>query len=210
MPVPKPTKVHRIFHIKNLESILENGGQYSRTLMNEHEIDYHNISNGNIQNRRSVFEVPLEPFGDLHDYVPFYFTNRSPMLSACFIGTVPGYDEGQEPIIYLVSNIERLKALELDFVFTDGQGNKTGTSYYKNISDLINVDWEIIDSWSWGKDPERKRKKQAELLVHEFVPIEAFYEIVVINEDVKAIVEEILDRYNNQLPVYVRPKWYYD
>ena len=209
--VPNPTNIYRIFHCENLETILGNGGQFSRTAMKQNNISYKDISNSNIQSIRSGFKVPLRTSTELHDYVPFYFTNRSPMLYACYCGN-SDYDEGQEPIIYLVSSVQELQKKNINFLFTDGQGNKAGTKYYDKLSDLTEIDWDIIDSWSWGdrkEDLDRKRKKQAELIVHEFVPITAFTEIVVINESMKRKVQSILEKHNYSIPVEVRRNWYY-
>ncbi|MEX3743548.1 type II toxin-antitoxin system toxin DNA ADP-ribosyl transferase DarT [Lysinibacillus xylanilyticus] len=209
--VPNPTYIYRIFHYENLKTILGNGGQFSRTLMQQYDIAYKDISNSNIQSIRSGFKVPIRQSTELHDYVPFYFTNRSPMLYACHCGNMY-YNEGQEPIIYLVSSIQELQKKKIDILFTDGQGNKNGTKYFDKISDLTAIDWDIIDSWSWGdkpEDPDRKRKKQAELIVQDFVPIDAFTEIAVINEDMKRKVESILMNHNYSIPVVVRSNWYY-
>lgn len=38
----------------------------------------------------------------MHDYVPFYFGPLSPMMLNLKTGRVAGYEEDQEPLIYLV------------------------------------------------------------------------------------------------------------
>jgi hypothetical protein len=44
-----------------------------------------------IQQRRSEIEIPIPPYGILHDYIPFYFAPRSPMLYAIHKGMILGY-----------------------------------------------------------------------------------------------------------------------
>ncbi|MCT1538767.1 MULTISPECIES: type II toxin-antitoxin system toxin DNA ADP-ribosyl transferase DarT [Lysinibacillus] len=204
--------IYRIMHYENLHQLIKNKGQYSRNNMREENIRYRDISNNNIQSTREDIIVPQPPYQTLHDYVPFYFTNRSPMLYACATGFASSYDEGQEPIIYLVSNTDLIIKNDVDFVFTDGQANSNGTYFYKDIADLDNIDWDLIESWSWrntDEDNDRKRRKQAEFLVHEFFSNELIVEIVVNNNNIAEIIEDILRDANIQIPVYVRENWYY-
>jgi len=47
------------------------------------------ISMHSVQGHRAVKAVPVPPGGTLHDYVPFYFAPRSPMLRTLEGGNVP-------------------------------------------------------------------------------------------------------------------------
>ncbi len=67
---------------------------------------YTSIAHQNIQDRRAYTQVPCGPRGWLHDYVPFYFGVRSPMLFTISRGNVEGYDRDQEDVIYLVSTAQ--------------------------------------------------------------------------------------------------------
>jgi len=58
-------------------------------------------------------------------------------------------------------------------------------------------------------DPDRERRRQAELLVHDRVPWEVIEEIGVMDTRIKARVEELLSRTAHVPPVTVRPDWYY-
>lgn len=71
--------VYHMTHLENLESILQNG------LLSTNEktrlgIKHRNIANQSIQNRRTAMSVPCGPQGTIHDYIPFYFSPREPML----------------------------------------------------------------------------------------------------------------------------------
>jgi hypothetical protein len=58
---------------------------------------------------------------------------------------------------------------------------------------------------------DRQRRKQAEFLVHRFCDWSLIQAIGVINQDMKARVEDILVQYPAELhkPVVVHSDWYY-
>ena len=68
--------LYHITDIRNLESILQQGGLLANNLGKEKGIEYQIIAHSNIQDRRLGKTVPLKPNGNLHDYVPFYFAPR--------------------------------------------------------------------------------------------------------------------------------------
>ena len=53
---------------------------------------------------------PCGPDGIIHDYVPLYFGSLPPMLLARRDGCVSGYNEGQEPLIYLEASAQDVAA----------------------------------------------------------------------------------------------------
>lgn len=53
----------------------------------------------------------------MSEYVPFFFAPKAPMLF--FINrNVDIYQEGQEPLVYLVSSVQAVHEAGLSFVFT--------------------------------------------------------------------------------------------
>jgi hypothetical protein len=62
-----------------------------------------------IKAARKNARVPLSPFGCVADYVPFYFTPRSPMPYKLAKKGVPTYTDGQDPLIYLAVRHDTLK-----------------------------------------------------------------------------------------------------
>ncbi len=76
MPLP----IYHITPIDNLESIISEGGLLAYNVMLDTGINYTNIAYENIQYRRARIRVPCGAGGVMHDYVPFYFAPRSPML----------------------------------------------------------------------------------------------------------------------------------
>lgn len=150
--------------------------------------------------------------GFLHDYVPFYFAPRSPMLYAIHKGNVPGYSEGQNSIIHLVIEAEEIECSNLTFAFTDGHAVIRYSEFYDDIQRLDMIDWKIMQDKFWGNKPEdgdRKRRRQAEFLVHQFCPCSKIKKIGVINSTIQAKVEKILQSFSFQIPVMVYNHWYY-
>src|SRR5262249_43695282 len=150
------------------------------------------IAYDTIKQRRSVRLVkkllggPVAAGGVLADYVPFYFSNRSPMLLAIHKGQVPGYQNGQSNIVYLVSSSERVAQSDLVWCFSDGNAVESVTEFFDRLEELSRVDWNAVQTWKWGgrwllNDPDIKRRKQAEFLVHERFPLELVEQIGVMN-----------------------------
>ncbi len=59
------------------------------------------------------------------------------------------------------------------------------------------------------EDSDRKRRRQAEFLVHQFFPWQLITEIGVMHHLVKAEVEKCLQTATHQPGVILRPNWYY-
>ena len=210
--VPKPTLIYHITDASNLRLILENDGLYCINAMREDNRPHKNIAYEHIQDRRSRTRVPINPYGTLHDYVPFYFAPRSPMLYTIDKGNVPGYIGGQKSIIYLVSLIEFVDG-KRPWVFTDGHGTMAFTNYYNDLNFLDEIDWDVMDSKYWydtSDDPDRKRRRQAEFLVHRYFPLSLVQGIGVYDSQVELYVKQMFKGTNFEIPVkIVYPAWYY-
>jgi hypothetical protein len=86
-----PIPIYHITHIDNLKSILSAGRLLAYNAMSAAKTQYPNIAYENIQDRRATTYVPCGRGGVLHDYVPFYFAPRSPMLYTINRGNVEKY-----------------------------------------------------------------------------------------------------------------------
>ena len=205
--------IYHITPINNLSSILNLGGLVANSRLKQEKIDYQDISYEHIQDRRGRTPVPCGAGGYLHDYVPFYFAPRSPMLCSIHNGNVPNYQEGQNSVIHLVAGINTIEAEGLDFVFTDGHAAMAYADFYTDLEALGDViDWELMESKFWFNtedDPNRKCRRQAEFLVHQFFPWHLIQEIGVINTTIQIQVREILQSFNIQTLVNVYSRWYY-
>lgn len=207
-----PTPLYHITHLNNLPSILEVGGLLANSRLQQAKKSFCDISYERIQDRRARTRVPCGAGGVLHDYVPFYFGSRSPMLYTINRGNVPGCPEGQTPILHLVTIAEAVEAQGLAFAFTDGHAVVIYSEFYDSLKDLDKVDWKIMQATYWkdtDEDGDRKRRRQAEFLVYKFLPWSLISEIGVIDSTIQRQVQEILQDMNQSIPVRVHRSWYY-
>lgn len=206
------TPIYHITHIDNLAGIVQHGGLWCDSEMVARGRSPVGIAYSEIKARRARTIVPVEPGGVLADYVPFYFCNRSPMLYAIKSGAVQNYNGGQKEIVYLVSSVERVQDAGPGWCFTDGHAVEAVTGFYAALRDLDNVDWDVIESWSWGNredDNDRKRRKQAEFLVRRFFPWELIDTIAVIGASMCDRVKSVIATAAYHPLVKVEEKWYY-
>ncbi|MCL4441413.1 MAG: DUF4433 domain-containing protein [Firmicutes bacterium] len=202
--MPTPTLIYHITHLDNLPQIIQSGGLYSWTILHRDNIQYTNIAHQTIQDRRSTTPVVLPPFGVLHDYVPFYFAPRSPMLCAIYNNKVDDYKGKQHEIIHLVSDAHVLQQAGVPFVFTDGHGIMFITNFYNNLQDLDKIDWGIMRAKYWAdtnEDGDRRRRRWSLIIG-----------IGVMNEQTLNRVNEILNT-NQQIThkpfIKIKRAWYY-
>lgn len=209
MAIPDEHKGKYIFHFtdyRNLNSIIENG-LLCTNMKDEQGVKHYNIANQAIQERRADTDVTAGPGGKIHDYVPFYFSSRNPML----LSLLNQKNCDQNWIIYLCVKINRLD--KDDAVFTNSSANTAvPPTFYDNPSHLDDLDWKLILSWRWGKwTDDEKHKKMAEALIHTRVDISEIDSIVVYNECIKNEVKNSFERngisapkilFHNQMPGY--------
>lgn len=209
MPIP----IYHITHVNNLTSILKSGGLLSNSKLRHNQVNYTDIAHEGIQDQRARKRVPCCAGGVLHDYVPFYFAPRSPMLYAIHKGFVKGYDQGQKPVIHLVFDAEAIEASDLAFTFTDGHAIMAYSDFYDDLDALaFAIDWELMESRYWSdteEDPNRKCRRQAEFLVHQFCPWTLITEIGVISSTIQTQVRQILQNFKHQPTIRVYSNWYY-
>lgn len=168
------TAIYHITHIDNLPSIVADGGLWCDTERRHLLARHVTIAYENLKERRRRKAVTVGAGGVLADYVPFYFCPRSPMLYAIAKGYVTSYRGSQTELIYLVSSVERVIEGEHRWCFTDGHALEHFSNFYSDYHDLDKLDWPVIRNRYWQAtldDPDRKRRKQAEFLVHRFFPL---------------------------------------
>jgi hypothetical protein len=209
--VPVPTPIVHMTHISNLPAIIERGGLVAMTTLAAEHANVTSIAYTSIQQQRATKQVPCGAGGCLHDYVPFYFCRRSPMLFTISRGNVP-CEGGQDAIVHFVSTAQRIEEEELDFAFTDGHGIMNYTSFYDDLDDLDEVDWPLIAAQYWvdtREDGDRRRRRQAEFLVHGDFDWEMIDEIVVRSAARKQQVVDLIADLDHKPAVSVKPDWYY-
>jgi hypothetical protein len=147
MPRPKPTLLYNFTHVDHLVSIADS--LLSDTRARESGLITIEIGQPGIKDQRRYREVPCGTGGVVSDYAPFYYAPRSPMLYAIRCGRVASYTEGQGPLVYLVTTVERLVELGLGPVFTDRNAVLDITRFTPDIEDLDGlVDWPLTNAHS--------------------------------------------------------------
>ena len=205
--------LYHITSLSNLSTLLQCGELLSKNRLQRSQTQYASIAYEHIQHRRASITIPYEPGGNLHDYVPFYFAARSPMLFAIHKGSVQGYGEGQQSILHLVTSTEAIADAALDFVFSDGHAVVSYTNFYNDLALLPDViDWDIMRAKVWRdthEDGDRKRRRQAEFLVYQSVPWSLIRGIGVYSKTIADQVTQTLKNYGQTTDVRTLPTDYY-
>jgi hypothetical protein len=203
---------YRITHIQNLRHILDKG-----IVAKNHpaaSTDYLQIGNPEIIDVRSVMPVKLEGYGNIGDYVAFYFTPKSMMLYNIITGfrapLVP--KRNREEILVIRCIIERL-ATGSSWFFTDGQGNDAVTNHFNDLKDLDKLDWLAIQQGNFSKgdgDYDRARRYQAEFLVYGDVPVTSIESLNVYSQTSANYVNGLLTAKNiTNIAVNVQPHYFF-
>jgi len=185
-------------HIDNLSQILAAGGLKSYNAMQG--TPYTNLANDDVQSGRAAITIPVSG-RRLHDYVPLYFGIKTPMV-AC-------NQDKNEKMLFLRISLDILTRLGV--VFTDGNARATGRKFfrYTNIDDLSILDVAAINSTKYAGDPLKKRRKQAEILVPDFLPICEVLDILSFSETARFQALTITDKFGITTPIRVNPGFYF-
>lgn len=170
-----------------------------------------------IKEARRQRVIPVGPGGRVGAYVPFYFSWRSPMMFriACdHRDRVDGrYPDGDRPLVYFATTVERVVEAGLPWVATDGNAATAMTEFSTDITRLDTmVDWDLMRAELWNStpdDPDRQRRRMAEFLVAERTPLSIFQWVATYDDAHAARVQELLARHPLGMKVLVRPAWYY-
>lgn len=214
MAVPNPTPILRFMHIDSLSVVMQRGGLHAPNFTPQDGLTYRTIHNLEVQEKRANKQIPCGPRGVVHDYVPFYFGPLSPMMLNLKTGRVPGYTDGQEPLIYLGTMAQTIAQSGARFVFSDGHGIAAYTSWFDDLTQLDKVDWNMVYQRYWtdnASDMDRQRKKQAEFLVHQFCDWSLVQAVIVIDDNRKAQVEQVFSGFDPAMhrQILVKRDWYY-
>jgi len=204
--------VFRIIPIQNLEYIFRDG-LYCKSAGKKDEL-FVTIGSKEIITQRDTKIVKCYPDSMVNDYVPFYFSVRTPMLYNIKTGVgVPAFP--QEDIIYLCCKLNELATDDFQWCYTNGNAAKAISKFYRNLEDIeTNIDWRSITTTDFRDenadgDEDRIRKKHAEFLVKEHVPVIYIRRIVVLNQTKKEQIETILEEFNLSIDVLIKTKFYF-
>lgn len=224
MTMPKPVRLFHITAIDNLAAIFEQSALLCKARSQVAGIGYQNIAHAGAQGVRASKAVIDPPGGCIHDYVPFYFAPRSPMLMAINGGKVQGCHYRQSDIVHFELLVRTVVEAKQDFVFYDRNATKDYSQAFTDPHQLKDViAWELLTEeptldgfckyFHDRHEPERyidrMERRQAEFLVKDHAPLNWMTRIGVISQEKADIVRNILGRYEVNLPVVVMPDWYF-
>jgi hypothetical protein len=175
---------------------------------------YISIGSEEVIARRDRARVDCYPGTVVNDYVPFYFSFRTPML----YNIVTGHGVPRQPqasIIYLCCNFMDLISSELVWCYTNGNAASAITRFFTEVENIeTNLDWHSIRTTDFRDnnadgDEDRMRKKHSEFLVRNHVPVHFIKAIVVLNESAKGEVETILENLGLNIRVLINRNYYF-
>lgn len=212
MTTPRRGLLFHFTHVANLPSVIVHGLRSDSAVRADGSLAVE-VGEDRIKEQRRRRAVPMGPGGVVADYVPFYFAARSPMLYTINRGNVPAYQDGQDPLVYLVTDVARLQHVGCRFVFTDRNAYYQTATYAEDPAHLDElVDWPLMEATMWNNtatEPDRVERRMAEFLVHGSVPFPAVAAVGVRSEAMNTAVAEVLGTLDDPPKVVVRPDWYF-
>lgn len=212
MTTPRPGLLFHFTHLSNLASIAVDGLAPDAVVRVDGRLQTE-VGNQGIKDARRSRGVPCGPGGCVADYVPFYFSTRSPMLYAIRGGNVATYQGGQADLVYLVSEVGRVVELGLPYVFTDRNAVLAFASFSDNLDDLDDfVDWNLMNETYWhntAQEPDRRERRMAEFLVHGTVPWDAFLSVGTFDDARSDQVTDLLSSVGVEADVLAKRDWYF-
>jgi hypothetical protein len=198
-------------HVGNIPHILENGITHQNSINSNKayiSIGYHSLIS-----KRESFVLPNGK--KLGNYIPFYFGPRMPMLYVIMLGTnSKKYDIKpvlSEDIIYCITSVEQILNDGLHFVFSDGHALSELTEFFNearvdNINTLIDKIAISAQYWREENDLDLKRRKEAEFLIENDIPVNAILGFAVYNQAAK---QKLLNCGIVENKIAIRPAYYF-
>lgn len=148
--------VWHMTHIDNIEGISKRGALAPKSSAGA----IRSIANSEVQERRAS-KRPLGLDQTIHDYVPWYFASKSPMLYA-------KHDIVRD-LVFFGATIAQLASTNLQIVASDGNAAAYFTEFTQDLESLGTfIDYDLLQEQFWNNtelDTDRKRRRAAELLV---------------------------------------------
>lgn len=174
-------------HKDNLGSIARDSALYCA----ESNQTYTDIGNPGIKLARQHRIVAADNYPSdraVSDHVPFYIAAKSPMLYTL--------RSRADDLVLLGVTIRSLINAGLDFVISDGNARSNITGFVTDLQGLGDfVDFRVLQQKYWSntpQDPDRKRRRQAEVLVFESVPLSLVSVVIAKVESTRSVADEAL------------------
>ncbi len=214
MPVPARPKVFHITHVDNLRGILGDGGLMSDAVLMGRSAAVAGIGMSSIKQRRLMLPVRCHPGDHVGDCVPFYFCPRSIMLFLIHCANHPDltYRGGQGPVVHLEFDLHDVVTWAVSsgrhWAFSLSNAGSVYAEFRSRLDQLVEIDWDAVEARDF-RPRSVKEGKQAEFLVHGFVPWQLVSRIGAYSWEVAARASGAISAAVHQPPVAVLPEWYY-
>ncbi len=209
---PNNVKLYHIVHYDRLPSIIQEGFLYSDAEIQKKKISGTTLGMHKIKNRRLSLLLRSYPGLYVGKCVPFYFCPRSVMLYLFYKNnhTDINYSGGQQPIIHLVADLEKVthwaEQKNKRWVFTNSNAGSCYFNDYNDLGQLDEIDWEAVQAKDWQ---EQQEKKQAEFLLEHSLSFRLIESIGVYSDNEEHKVKEFLSVSEHKPLVSIRTNWYY-
>lgn len=189
---------HHMTHMDNLRPILQSGELRSYNLMRGQS--YRNLANEDVQSGRAAITVPASQ-KPLHDYVPLYLGFKTPMVAI--------NQAHKEDLLFLRFSLDVLATPGA--IVCDGNARSNSSKFYLFTGPEVfsSLDVTAIRSVKYAKDPELKRKKQAEVLIPDRLPVAQMLDMICYSESAKTRALSILTEFGIKKAVKVNQGWYF-
>jgi hypothetical protein len=117
-----------------------------------------------------------------------------------------------EDVVIFVSSMHKLSKMGIPFLFTDRHAYLINAEFFSDLSNLSQIDWQILQDRNFKRDPDdpgKVERYQAEALVHNHIPIEAFIGVVCYSDKVKDSVLQASNDNELNLQVVKQTGWYF-
>lgn len=199
----------RLVHIDNIPHILEHGLVKSDSP--NANPNYVPIGDQLVIEKRKNRLLETSSWMKIGDFIPFYFGTRSPMLYVIQHGYNGVRRIDAEKIVYCVIRIDDIIRDGIECYFTDGHVLSGLTQLFHGS--LLNrvdefVQYKDVFAYRWDDDEnlDLKRRKEAELLLKNDLPVQYIKGFVVYNLKAKQLLLSMgIDEEN----VIVKPNYYF-
>ncbi len=202
--------IFRITHIDNVGWDFEHGLHCRNSDVANPE--FRNIGNSELIEKRKHWIVPVYPGGTLSDYVPFYFTPRSPMLYNIKTGYNGIARVPMANIVIYVAGLRKLATDRVTFVLADRHAKLAMAKFFGDLTGLDQLDWRILQNSDFKRDdadPEKMDRYQAEALIHKQLPCTSLAAVVCYGDEEKRRVAGMAEAHGISAPILVKPGMYF-
>lgn len=212
--VPSAPKLYHITHIDNLPSILRDGGLLSDVAMTERGGPAATIGISGIKQRRLGLPVKCHAGDIVGAYVPFYFCPRSIMLYLIYRGNHVelAYKGGQDEIAHFELSLDEVvawaEAGHRRWAFSLSNAGAVYAEFRKRLDQLDQIDWQAVAASDF-RDSAIKEGKQAEFLMHEFVPWQLVKRVGVCTAAAQRVALAHITHTAHRPPVEIVRPWYF-